>query len=225
MRMESRWTMASTVVAAAMAVSFSACKEDPKPEAPPQKPSAAAAAPAPPPSAPAPAASSAPAAVASASAPVHDCPKDAPGDGTFTKPCDAKGAARQMEVTWTGKMDDKGPSFRVVNKSSTAILYGKIAVYSYDKAGKQLPLKDSAGKPKPYHTCAGAMFGGIMKPGEKAVITFSCVGKENVAEGAAAIEAEMAVVGYADSSEKKVEYYWRNNDLTPDERKKGGVKK
>lgn len=224
MRIESRRTMAWMGVATAMALSAFACKEDAKPEAPPQKPSASVVAPTPP-SAATPAAASAPAAVVSASAPVHDCPKDAPGDGTFAKPCDAKGPARMMEVTWTGKMDDKGPSFRVVNKSSTPILFGKIAVYSYDKAGKQLELKDSAGKPKPYHTCSGAMFGGVMKAGEKAVITFSCVAKANVAEGAAAIEAEMSVVGFADSSEKKVEYYWRNNDLTPDERKKGGVKK
>ena len=31
-----------------------------------------------------------------------------------------------MEVTWTGKMTDTGPSFRVVNKSPSVILYGKI---------------------------------------------------------------------------------------------------
>ena len=130
-----------------------------------------------------------------------------------------------MEVTWTGKMDDKGPSFRVINKSPSVILYGKIMVYFYDKAGKQLEVKET-GSPtgKPFHSCAGNMFGGVMKAAEKAVITFSCVGKQNVPEGAAAIEAEMQMVGFSDPTEKKSEYYWRNPDLAPDVRKKGGVK-
>jgi hypothetical protein len=63
-----------------------------------------------------------------------------------------------------------------------------------------------------------------MKPGEKAVITFSCVKKEHVPEGAKAIEGELQIVGFADATEKKSEYYWRNNDLVPDARPKGGVK-
>jgi hypothetical protein len=132
-----------------------------------------------------------------------------------------------MEVMWTGKTDDKGPSFKVQNKSTQVILYGRIAVYFYDKAGKQLEVKDPSANPpkgKPYHTCGGNMFQGVMKAGEKAVITFSCVSKDNVPEGAVAIEAEMPVVGFADATEKKVDAYWRNNDITPDVRKKGGVK-
>jgi hypothetical protein len=68
------------------------------------------------------------------------------------------------------------------------------------------------------------MFGGVMKAGEKATITFSCVSKPNVPDGATAIEAEMQWVGFADASEKKVTGYWRNQDLTPDVRKKGGNK-
>jgi hypothetical protein len=130
-----------------------------------------------------------------------------------------------MEVAWTGKMDDKGPSFRVTNKWSSAILYGKIMAYYYDKAGKQLEVKEtSTTAPKPYQTCFGNMFSGVMKAGEKAVITFSCFKRDQVPEGTAAIEAEMQVVGFADATEKKSEYYWRNPDLTPDVRKKGGVK-
>lgn len=165
-----------------------------------------------------------------AAAPVvpHDCPKGSTGEGSFAKPCDAKGSARLMEVAWTGKMDDKGPQFRVTNKSATTIVHGKVAVYFYDKAGKQLDAQDTAATPPkavPYRTCAGKIFGGVMKPAEKAVITFSCVTKANVPEGTVAIEAEMPMVGFADATdEKKVDFYWRNNDLTPDARKKGGLK-
>jgi hypothetical protein len=212
--------MARMTAAVAIALVALGCDET-KPEAPPAK--SAAPAPTPPPAATA----SAPAPTASAAAPVHDCPKDAPGDGTFAKPCEAKGNARIMEVTWTGKTDDKGPWFRVVNKSQVPILYGKAAIYFYDKAGKQIEVKDPGAtnqKPKPYHTCAGMMFAGVVKPAEKIVIQLSCVGKQVVPEGATTTEAEMQTVGYADSTEKKIEYYWRNADLTPEARKKGGVK-
>ena len=57
-----------------------------------------------------------------------------------------------------------------------------------------------------------------------AVLTFSCVPKKVVPDGAAAIEAEMQVVGFADATEKKIDFYWRNADLTPNARPKGGVK-
>jgi hypothetical protein len=179
------------------------------------------------PSAAAPPVVSAPAPSATApapSVPVHDCPAGSTGDATLAKPCEAKGNARMMEVTWTGKMTDTGPSFRVVNKSPSTILYGKIAVYFYDKAGKQLDVKDASGKPHPLHTCAGNLFSGVMKPAEKAVITFSCVNKGVVPEGTAQVEAEMTTVGFADATEKKSEWFWRNRDLTPDTRAKGGVK-
>jgi hypothetical protein len=166
-----------------------------------------------------------PTATASASVPVHDCPAGSTGDGTLAKPCDAKGKERMMEVTWTGKMTDGGPSFRVVNKSPSVILYGKIVAYFYDKTGKQLEVKDAAGgKPRPNHACTGNLFGGVMKPAEKAVITFSCVKKDHVPEGTDKIEAEIETVGFADSTEKKSEYFWRNHDLVPDVRAKGGAK-
>lgn len=208
------------VTAAAALIAVGCSKGESSSESPPP-PSAHA------PPTPAPASAPAPLPSATASAPAHECPKDTSGEGTFAKPCQAKGAARTMEVTWTGKTDDKGPSFRVVNKSPSTIIYGRIAVYFYDKAGKQLevtPAGSSATKAKPYHICTGNMFGGVMKPAEKAVITFSCVTKENVPDGAKAIEAEMQMVGFTDSTEKKIEYYWRNDDLVPDVRKKGGGK-
>jgi hypothetical protein len=63
-----------------------------------------------------------------------------------------------------------------------------------------------------------------MKVNEKAVLTFSCVKKEIVPEGTAAIEGEMQMVGFSDASEKKSEFYWRNDDLAPAQRKKGGIK-
>lgn len=173
------------------------------------------------PSATAPVASAAP----TPSGPIHDCPKGSTGDATFSKPCEGKGSTRMMDVQWTGKMDDKGPSFRVTNKTTSPILYGKIMVYFYDKAGKQLEAKETpTSAPKPYLTCFGNMFGGVMKANEKAVITFSCFKKEQVPEHTTAIEGEMQMVGYSDASEKKVEYYWRNANLTPDARKKGGTK-
>ena len=173
----------------------------------------------------------APSASASAASnePKHDCPKGSTGDGTFSKPCEAKGKERMMDVAWTGKTDEKGPQFRVTNKSAKdTILYGKIAVYFYDKAGKQLDTQDTTQTPPkavPFRTCSGNMFGGVMKPNEKAVLTFSCVKKDHVPEGTAAIEAEMQGVGFSDASEKKVEWYWANHDLAPDARKKGGVTK
>ena len=220
---KAKWATARTTAAIAVAITVFGCSKD---ETPTAAHSATAVAPSVPPAAvsttPPPTATPAP----TASTPAHDCPKDSTGDGTFAKPCEAKGAARMMEVAWTGKMDDKGPSFRITNKSSAVILYGKVMVYYYDKAGKQLEARETSSSPaKPFQTCFGNMFGGVMKPSEKAVITFSCFKKEQVPEGTAAIEGEMQLVGFADSTEKKVEYYWRNSDLTPDARKKGGIKK
>ena len=158
----------------------------------------------------------------------HDCPKGSTGEGSLAKPCEAKGNARMMDVAWTGKTDDKGPQFRVTSKSTLSILHGRVFVYFYDKAGKQLDVQDTAETPPkavPYRLCSGKIFGGVMKPSEKAVITFSCVTKANIPEGTAAIEAEIQSVGFADAAdEKKIDFYWKNADLTPDARKKGQVK-
>jgi hypothetical protein len=175
------------------------------------------------------AATTAPAATATATAsaaPVKpaDCPDGSSGEGSLSKPCMAKGKDRMMEVTWTGKMTDGGPSFRVHNKAKLDILYGNVVVYFYDKAGKQLELKDSAGKPRQNQACAGKIFDGVMKANEKAVITFSCVKKDHVPEGATAIEAEMQTVGYADNGGPAISFYWKNPELTPDVRPKGGAK-
>ena len=205
------------LMTAAIALTIAACSEDkPAPAAP-----SASAAPPPAPVSAAPVPTAAPAPTASATGPIHDCPAGSSGDATLAKPCDAKGKARMMEVTWTGKMADGGPQFRVVNKSPSVILFGKFVAYFYDKAGKQLEVKDAAGKARPNQVCSGNLFSGIMKPAEKAVITFSCVKADHVPEGTVAIEGEMQMVGFADASEKKSEYYWRNSELTPDTRAKG----
>ena len=129
-----------------------------------------------------------------------------------------------MDVKWK-KTDDKGPSFAIASKSKLVIIYGKIGVYFYDKAGKQLDVKDDSApsKTRPFHTCAGKFFGGPMHPAEKAVLTFSCVPKSVVPDGTATVEAEMQMVGFADAAEK-IDFYWRNSDLTPDVRPKGGIK-
>ena len=49
-----------------------------------------------------------------------------------------------LEVAWNGKYDDHGaPWFKVNNKASKAILYGRVAIYDYDKAGKQIDVKEA----------------------------------------------------------------------------------
>src|SRR6185437_7446633 len=151
-------------MAFAAAAAVMGCSKDEAAPAP--APSVSAAPPAPS----APVAEVAPA-VSAAPLPMRtDCPKGSTGAGTFDKPCEGKGTARLMEASWTGKSDDKGPQFRVTNKSSQVILYGKIAVYFYDKAGKQLPVKEvDVTKTHPYKTCSGvSLFGGVMKASEKA---------------------------------------------------------
>ncbi len=139
----------------------------------------------------------------------------------------AAGADRAMEVTWTKKTDETGPQFRVINKTDSVILYGKVVVYFYDKDGKQLEVPAPSGSSdpaRPFRPCSGNIFGGVMKPGEKALITFSCVKAKHVPEGTKTIEAEMQTVGFADETEKRSKYYWRNDDLVPEARPKGGVK-
>jgi hypothetical protein len=153
--------------------------------------------------------------------PRKDCPEGSSGEGSFNKPCEADGTARAMDVKWTGKLTDTGPSFRVHNTSKVDIIYGKMAAYFYDKAGKQLRVKDegASDKTEPAQWCAGKIFEGPMKADEKAVITFSCVKKEHVPEGTDAIQAEMQMVGFTKDG-KTTEFYWRNSELTPDERPK-----
>jgi len=189
--------------------------------------SASVAAPAPTPSA---SVAAAPSASASAAPEVqHDCPAGSTGTGSFGKPCEAKGSARMMEVAWNGKADASGaPSFKVQSKSAKQpILYGKMAVYFYDKANKQIDVKEAvegSEKTHSFHTCSGNIFAGQVNPGEKLTMNFSCMKKKDVPEGAAAIEAEMQMVGFADASGKKNDFYWKNPDLTPEARPKGGVK-
>jgi hypothetical protein len=214
--------MRRVLVITAVILTLGCSKKESAPEA---LPSASAAA-QPSVSAPAPSASAPPAAASSVAEPHHDCPGGSAGSGSFTKPCEAKGRSRMMEVKWT-KTGDKGPSFAVTNKSQLVIVYGKIAVFFYDKAGKELEVKDDSVSPprtRAYHTCSGNFFGGVMNPAEREILTFSCVPKNVIPEGTASIEAEMPTVGFADASGKKVDFYWRNNDLTPDARPKGGVK-
>jgi hypothetical protein len=170
--------------------------------------------------------SAAPSASASAPEPHHDCPAGSSGIGSYDTPCEAKGHARMMDVKWK-KTADTGPSFAVANKAKLVIVWGRVAVYFYDKAGKQLDVNDDSVTPpktRRFHTCSGQMFGGPMNAGEKAVITFSCVPKSVIPDGTTIIEAEMQMVGYADPSGKKIDFYWKNGDLTPDARPKGGVK-
>jgi hypothetical protein len=189
------------------------CEEEAS-KPPAAKPSAAAAVAAPPP---APSAPPAPPKLR------DDCPKGSKGVGTSAEPCLASGDSRMMEIAYTGKTTDQGPKFSVVNKADQQILFGSLAVYFYDKAGKQLQVK-GADKPKPMQTCAGNIFAGAVKPGEKIFMFFSCVKKENVPEGTESIEAEAKTVGFADEDGKKTEFYWSNPDLAPNERPKSSAK-
>jgi len=128
-----------------------------------------------------------------------------------------------MDVKYTGKTTDEGPKFSVTNKSKKAILYGSVAAYFYDKAGKQLQVT-AGGKPRPMQLCSGNIFAGAVKPDEKIFVFFSCVKKDQVPEGTATIEAEVRTVGFADEAGTKNDFYWSNPDLVPDERPKGGLK-
>jgi hypothetical protein len=134
----------------------------------------------------------------------------------------ASGDARMMDVTYTGKTTDEGPKFQIVNKADQQILFGSLVVYFYDKAGKQLQVK-SGDKTKPFQVCAGNIFAGAVKPGEKIFMFFSCVKKEHVPEGTVTIEADAKTVGFADEAGKQNEFYWSNPDLAPSERPKGGT--
>src|SRR6185436_9349233 len=119
-------------------------------------------------------------------------------------------------------IDDKGPTFKIVNNAKLDVLYGKIVVYFYDKAGKQIELKGGE-KPRRRLSCAGNIFAGAVKPGEKIFVNFSCVKKDDVPKGAAAIEGEIQTVGFTDEAGKP-DTFWRNDDLVPEDRPKGGVK-
>lgn len=189
------------------------CEEEAKKPEAEAKPSAAPATAAPPP---APSTPPAPPKLR------DDCPKGSSGVGTSAEPCLGSGEQRMMEVAYTGKTTEQGPKFSIVNKSNSQILFGSLAVYFYDKAGKQLQVKGD--KPKPFQACAGNIFAGAVKPGEKIFMFFSCVKKDHVPEGTAAIEAEIKTVGFADEEGKKSEYYWSNPDLVPEVRAKGGKK-
>jgi hypothetical protein len=78
-------------------------------------------------------------------------------------------------------------------------------------------------KPHKRLTCAGNIFAGAVKPAEKVFVNFSCVKKDDVPKGAVTIEGEIATVGFTDDTGKN-DTYWRNDDLIPEERPKGGIK-
>lgn len=131
-------------------------------------------------------------------------------------------------IAWNGKSDDKGsPWFSTTSKAPKTLLYGRVAIYFYDKAGKQIDVKEpieGSDKTHAYHTCSGSVFAGGLNPGEKARYTFSCMKKSDVPAGMASMEGEATIVGFADASLKKNEFYWKNADLVPEARPKGGVK-
>lgn len=214
--MSSTSRMTGTLAAAVLAACLVGCEQETaKPAAPSasQPPPAASA----PPTAP-----TAPVASAVEKKPVRPCPEGSTGKGTFEDPCKAKGKARMMDVAWNNKIGDKGPTFKIINNGKFDVLYGKIVVYFYDKAGKLIAVS-GGDKPRRRLTCSGDIFAGAVKPGEKVFVNFSCVKKEDVPKGALAIEGEIQTVGFTDDAGKN-DTYWRNDDLAPEERPKGGIK-
>jgi hypothetical protein len=206
-----RWK-AGTCSVAALAVCLMACEEEkPKPTAPSAAPPPAVSTPPP-----------APVASAPERKPVHPCPERSSGKGTFDDPCKSTGKTRMMDVSWNKKIDEKGPTFKIINNAKLEVLYGKIVVYFYDKAGKLIEIA-GGDKPRKRVTCAGNIFGGPVKPGEKIFMNFSCTKKDDVPKGAVNIEGEITVVGFTDA-EGKNDTYWRNDDLAPEDRPKGGIK-
>jgi hypothetical protein len=206
-----RW-MAGTCSVAVLAMCLTACEEEkPKPAAPSAAPTPVVSTPPP-----------APVASAPEKKPVHPCPEHSSGKGTFDDPCKATGKTRMMDVSWNKKIDEKGPTFKIINNAKHEVLYGKIVVYFYDKAGKLIEIQ-GGDKPRKRLTCAGNIFGGAVKPGEKIFMNFSCVKKDDVPKGAVGIEGEVTVVGFTDA-EGKNDTYWRNDDLAPEDRPKGGIK-
>lgn len=141
----------------------------------------------------------------------------------MAQPCLGKGDSRMMEVAYTGKTTDEGPKFSIINKSKSPILYGSLAVYFYDKAGKQLDVTTGS-KPQPMQLCSGRIFAGAVKPGEKIFMFFSCVKKADIPAGTDAIEAEVKTVGFTDEAARDSDYYWSNPDLVPNQRPKSGGK-
>jgi len=202
-----------SVLSLVLATLVFGCDEKAEKESAAAKPSAAAAAPTPTPTPTPP----------PPPKPREDCPEGSSGIGTSGEPCKGSGDSRMMEVTYTGKTTDEGPKFKVVNKTKKSILYGSIAAYFYDKAGKQLQVTHG-GKPRPMQICSGNIFAGAVKPDETIFVFFSCVKKDHVPEGTKTIEAEVKTVGFADAAGTQNEYYWSNMDLVPDERPKGGTK-
>lgn len=152
-----------------------------------------------------------------------ECPAGSKGPGTLKEPCEASGQARLVELTWAGKADDKGVSFKMVNKATKNLLFGRLYLYFYDKAGKQLEV-DDGGKKSPYKLCTGSVFGGLVRAEEKLTAEFDCVKKSDFPAGTATVEAELQTVGFADSTGMKADLYWTNRDLAPDARTKGGAK-
>src|SRR3954453_14870687 len=163
--MSTRSRMTGAFVAAAVAARLAGSEQE---KAAPTAPSATPPAPV---ASALPAASAAPVARAPERKPVHPCPEGSTGKGTFDDACKGKGKTRMMDVTWNQKIGDKGPTFQIVNKAKLEILYGKIVVWFYDKKGKLIEI---AGGEKPRHrlTCAGDIFAGPVKPGEKVFMNF-----------------------------------------------------
>jgi hypothetical protein len=160
----------------------------------------------------------------------HDCPTGSTGIGSFSKPCESKGALRMLEIAWKGKSDPNGsPTFSVKMKAPLKVNYGRVAVYFYDKAGKQIDVKEpveGSDKTHAFHICSGRLFAGVLDPADKSIynFNFSCVQKKDVPDGVGSMEVEAQMVGFADADGKRIDFYWKNADLAPEQRPKGGVK-
>src|SRR5260221_9344291 len=115
--------MIATFGAAALAACLVSCEKEAEKPAPPSASSPTPAASI------SPAASAAPIASAVEKKPSHPCPDSSTGKGTFDDPCKAKGKTRIMDVSWNKKIEDTGPTFKIINNAKLEVLYGKAVVY------------------------------------------------------------------------------------------------
>jgi hypothetical protein len=110
------------------------------------------------------------------------------GEGTFFDMCDckAKPQTAPFKAKWSGKYSDffKQPEFEVTNTTDKDIHWGSVAVYYYDKAGKQLETDIKGTKYKSGRENGSTM---SLKPNETKTMTMGFK-KESEPKGIDTIE-------------------------------------
>lgn len=208
--------MKKLLVATLLASSLAACGSDGK--APLASASAAPSASAPAPPA-APTATEDASASATPAAPNPCEPLGLQGDGSMKSPCKLEGTP-PITAKWTGQykpdFDGEKPSFTVTSTLSVPVNWGNIAIYYYDKNGKQLEVTDKGRTLKKYWVSGGLLQIGA-KETKEMTMGFT---KDKAPEGTASIEVEIEGYGWTD---RQPVTFFENPDLGHDERPKGGA--